>query len=107
MRFLILQTFNGLSYGAIIFLLASGLSIIFGVMDIVNMAHASFYLLGGYVGLTIMWYTGNFYLALAAGIAVVPGYRIHTRGIWSSGSRSGGVFPLRFGWQPIVTAGFL
>jgi branched-chain amino acid transport system permease protein len=70
MRFLLLQTFNGLSYGAIIFLLASGLSIIFGVMDIVNIAHASFYLLGGYVGLTIMWRTGNFYLALAGGIGV-------------------------------------
>jgi len=37
-----MQTFNGISYGAIIFLLASGLSIIFGVMDIVNLAHASY-----------------------------------------------------------------
>ncbi len=70
MTFLLIQSFNGISYGAIIFLLASGLSIIFGVMDIVNIAHASYYLLGGYVGLTVMWRTGNFYLALASGIAV-------------------------------------
>ena len=47
--FWILQTFNGLSYGALLFLLASGLSLIFGVMRVVNMAHGAFYLLGGYI----------------------------------------------------------
>lgn len=70
MRFIIMQTFNGISYGAIIFLLASGLSIIFGVMDIVNLAHASYYLMGGYVGLTVMWWSGNFYLAIVCGMIV-------------------------------------
>ena len=39
--FWILQTFNGLTYGALLFLLASGLSLIFGVMRVVNMAHGS------------------------------------------------------------------
>ncbi len=71
MEFWIIQTFNGISYGAIIFLLASGLTLIFGVMNIINIAHASFYLLGGYVGLTVMWKTGNFYLAILAGALAI------------------------------------
>ena len=70
MEFLITQTFNSLSYAAIIFLLASGFSIVFGVMEIINMAHASYYLLGGYTGLTIMKWTGNFYFAILGGIAI-------------------------------------
>src|SRR5919109_2141364 len=50
-EFWVTQTFNGVSYGALLFLLAAGLSLIFGVMRIVNMTHGSYYLLGGYVGL--------------------------------------------------------
>ncbi len=67
MDFWIIQSFNGLSYGAIIFLIASGLTIIFGVMDIVNLAHAAFYLLGGYLSITAIRYTGNFYLGILCG----------------------------------------
>lgn len=70
MDFLIIQTFNGISYGAIIFLIASGLTIIFGVMDIVNIAHAAFYLLGGYVSITVIRVTGNFYLGILCGTLV-------------------------------------
>ena len=70
MDFLIIQTFNGLSYGAIIFLIASGLTIIFGVMDIVNLAHAAYYLLGGYVSITVIRVTGNFYLGILCGTLV-------------------------------------
>ena len=51
-EFWVTQTFNGLSYGALLFLLASGLSLIFGVMRIVNLAHGSYFMLGGYVGLS-------------------------------------------------------
>ena len=57
-EFWIAQIFNGLSYGALLFLLASGLSLIFGVMRIVNLAHGSYFMLGGYVGLTVRWRTG-------------------------------------------------
>lgn len=71
MDFLITQSFNGLSYGAIIFLIASGLTIIFGVMDIVNLAHAAYYLLGGFLSLTISRATGNFYLGILCGIIIV------------------------------------
>ena len=66
-EFWIIQTFNGLSYGALLFLLASGLSLIFGVMRIVNLAHGSYFLLGGYVGLSVVWRTQSFVLALLAG----------------------------------------
>ena len=66
-EFWITQTFNGLSYGALLFLLASGLSLIFGVMRIVNLAHGSYFMLGGYVGLSVIWRTGSYTLALVAG----------------------------------------
>ncbi len=74
MEFWVIQAFNGVSYGALLFLLAGGLSLIFGMMRIVNMTHGSYYLLGGYVGLTVIWQGGHFALAILAGalaIAVV------------------------------------
>src|SRR5262249_24721301 len=71
MEFWVTQTFNGISYGALLFLLAGGLSLIFGMMRIVNMTHGSYYLLGGYVALTVIWRTGSFALALLAGAVAV------------------------------------
>lgn len=73
-QFWVIQAFNGISYGALLFLLASGLSLIFGVMRIVNLSHGSYFLLGGYVALTVIWTTGSWLLALpvaALAIAVV------------------------------------
>ena len=70
-EFWIIQAFNGLSYGALLFLLASGLSLIFGVMRIVNLAHGSYFMLGGYVGLSVVWRTGSFTAALVAGAVAV------------------------------------
>lgn len=73
MEFWVTQAFNGVSYGAMLFLLASGLSLIFGVMRIVNLAHGSYFLLGGYVGLTTVARTGSFALGLLCGAATVAG----------------------------------
>ena len=70
-EFWVTQTFNGLSYGALLFLLASGLSLIFGVMRIVNLAHGSYFMLGGYVGLSVAWRTGSYVLALVAGAVAI------------------------------------
>ena len=71
MDFFILQTLSGISFAAILFLLASGLSLIFGVMNIVNISHGSYYMLGGYIGLSIYWLVGNFFISLiGASIAV-------------------------------------
>ena len=70
-EFWIAQSFNGISYGALLFLLASGLSLIFGVMRIVNLAHGSYFMLGGYVGLTVALRTKSFTVAcLAAAVAI-------------------------------------
>ena len=63
-QFWIIQAFNGLSYGALLFLVGSGLSLIFGVMRIVNLAHGSYFLLGGYVALSVIWATGSWALAI-------------------------------------------
>jgi branched-chain amino acid transport system permease protein len=71
MEFWLIQIFNGVSYGALLFLLAGGLSLIFGMMRIVNMTHGSYYLLGGYVGLTVMWQAGHFALAILAGALAI------------------------------------
>jgi branched-chain amino acid transport system permease protein len=74
MDFWIIQAFNGISYGALLFLLASGLSLIFGVMRIVNLAHGSYFLLGGDLALTVIGMTGSWVLALplsALGVALL------------------------------------
>jgi len=47
----------------VLFILAAGLTLAFGLMKVVNMAHGSFYLLGGYIGFSIVKYTGNYILA--------------------------------------------
>ncbi len=70
-EFWLTQAFNGISYGALLFLLASGLSLIFGVMRIVNLAHGSYFMLGGYVGLSVMWRTGSFVAAMACGALAI------------------------------------
>src|SRR5690606_7825031 len=63
--------FNGLTQGAIFFILGSGLTLAFGLMRIVNMSHGAFYLLGGYLGLSTLRYTGSWLLALAvAGVSI-------------------------------------
>ncbi len=72
--FWVIQVFNGISYGALLFLLAGGLSLIFGVMRIVNLSHGSYFMLGGYVALTVIWTTDSWVLAIpvaALAIAVV------------------------------------
>src|SRR3989338_7724830 len=71
MDFWIIQTFNGVTYGALLFLLAGGLSLIFGMMRIVNMTHGSYYLLGGYVALTGIWRGGHFVLAVLVGALAI------------------------------------
>jgi branched-subunit amino acid ABC-type transport system permease component len=59
------QALNGLSYGVLLFLLSVGLTLIFGMLDVVNLAHGSYYMLGAYAGLSLIAATGNFWLAVA------------------------------------------
>jgi len=63
---IVIQTVNGLVNGMILALVASGLTLIFGIMDIVNFAHGELVMLGGFVGATTLAITGSFWIALAA-----------------------------------------
>jgi branched-chain amino acid transport system permease protein len=59
-----LQLLNGVTFGALLFLVSSGFTLIFGLMRIVNLAQGSLYLIGGYLGLSIIRETGSYWLAL-------------------------------------------
>lgn len=61
------QVLNGVSFGMLLFLLASGLSLMFGLMGVVNLAHGAYFMVGGYVGLTILEGTGSFLLGIVGG----------------------------------------
>lgn len=66
--FFIEQTLNGLQLGLMLFLLAAGLTLVFGIMDLINLAHGSLYMFGGFLTVVFMRLTGNFALALPLGI---------------------------------------
>jgi branched-subunit amino acid ABC-type transport system permease component len=68
---LLAQALNGLAYGVLLFLLSVGLTLIFGMLDVINLAHGSFYMLGAYAGLTLIAATGSFWLAFALAPLVV------------------------------------
>jgi branched-chain amino acid transport system permease protein len=58
------QVLNGLQLGFMLFLLSAGLTLVFGVMNLINLAHGSFYMVGAYVAATVMLASGSFMLAL-------------------------------------------
>src|SRR5580692_11482836 len=58
MEIVLVSLFNGLVYGMLLFMLSSGLTLIFSMMGVLNFAHASFYMLGGYVAYTIARFVG-------------------------------------------------
>jgi branched-chain amino acid transport system permease protein len=70
MEFFIISMLNGLSYGLLLFMLSSGLTLIFSMMGVLNFAHASFYMMGAYIGYTISRLTG-FWPALVLAPLVV------------------------------------
>jgi branched-chain amino acid transport system permease protein len=70
MTFIITQAINGIVFGMLLFLLAAGMTLILGTMRIVNLAHGSFYLLGGYIGYSVAQYTHSFILACFAAVAI-------------------------------------
>ena len=67
----VFQALNGATFAALLFIVASGFTLIFGLMRIVNLAHGALYLVGGYIGLVVASRSGSFLLALAAaGVAI-------------------------------------
>lgn len=65
---LLLQVLNGLQYGLLLFLLAAGLTLVLGIMNFVNLAHGVLFMLGAYLGATILMVTGSFTLAVLGAI---------------------------------------
>lgn len=68
---LLVQILNGLAYGMLLFMIAAGLSIIFGLMNVVNLAHGSFFMIGSYVTLSFLNHIVGFWLALLLSVIVV------------------------------------
>ncbi len=66
---LIVQTLNGLQFGVLLFLIAAGLTLVFGVMDFINLAHGVQYMLGAYLAVMFYALTGNFLIALVLALA--------------------------------------
>ena len=73
MEIFIVQFLNGLVTGMLLFVMAAGLSLIFGQMNVINLSHGGFYLLGGYIGLSMVRQFDNFWLALLIAPLVVGG----------------------------------
>lgn len=69
--YLSIQALNGLSFGALLFLLASGFTLIFGLMRIVNLAHGAFYLLGGHVAISVAEASGSYWLGVVVAVLAV------------------------------------
>ena len=65
MLYLIEQCLNGIQLGMLLFLLAAGLTLIFGIMDMVNLAHGSLYMIGAYLAATFAGWTDSFVLGAA------------------------------------------
>jgi branched-chain amino acid transport system permease protein len=64
----LIQTLNGLQYGLLLFLIASGLTLIFGIMQIINLAHGALYMVGAYLAFWLTALTGNLFLAILLGL---------------------------------------
>jgi branched-chain amino acid transport system permease protein len=74
MTLILIQILNGLQNGLLIFLIASGLTLVFGIMGVINLSHGSFYMLGAYASLTLTSLTGDIFLSLALGIPLAFGF---------------------------------
>ncbi len=90
MDFLFTQLLNSLVFGMLLFMLSAGLSLIFGLMNVINLAHGSFFMIGAFTAFTLIQWTGNFWVALAAGwvpavAAAVLMERVFIRPMYSRG----------------------
>jgi len=99
-QFWVVQAFNGVSYGALLFLIGSGLSLIFGVMRIVNLSHGAYFLWGGYIALSVIHFTGSWALSLPVAALAVAVIGLLMERVFL---RQLGFDPLR---QVLLTVGF-
>jgi len=68
---LFIQTLNGVQLGLLLFLVASGLTLVFGILDFVNLAHGSIYMLGAFVCASLTFVTGNFLIAVVISLPIM------------------------------------
>ena len=68
MMLLLEQLLNGFQYGAMLFILASGLTLIFGIMGVINLSHGSLYMVGAFVAAYVLAQSGSFLLAVLAAL---------------------------------------
>ena len=80
------QCLNGLQFGLLLFLLAAGLTLVFGIMDLVNLAHGSLYMIGAYFAATFVAWTGSFIARRGSSRSA----RRCSLAWWSRSSRSAG-----------------
>ena len=67
----LVQALNGVQYGFLLFLVASGLTLVFGIMGIINLAHGAFYMLGAYMVFWLVGYTDNLFVAIVLGLVIM------------------------------------
>src|SRR3954469_19503473 len=77
-QFFLIQVLNGVQYGLLLFLIASGLTLVFGILQVINLAHGSFYMVGAYLAFWLVGHTGNLWTALLIGVplAVALGFAV-------------------------------
>lgn len=76
--FFFIQVLNGVQYGLLLFLIASGLTLVFGILQVINLAHGSFYMVGAYLAFWLVGRTGSLTLAIVLGLplAVLLGFLV-------------------------------
>ena len=98
---LIVQLLNGLQFGVLLFLVAAGLTLVFGVMDFINLAHGVQYMLGAYLAVTFVGLTGSFLLGLI--LALAAAHEVPSIGVTGDrDDRPGDGHP---GFKAVVVAG--
>jgi branched-chain amino acid transport system permease protein len=76
--FFLIQVLNGVQYGLLLFLIASGLTLVFGILQVINLAHGSFYMIGAYLAFWLVGSTGSLSVAILVGLplAVILGFLV-------------------------------
>jgi branched-chain amino acid transport system permease protein len=76
--FFLIQVINGVQYGLLLFLIASGLTLVFGILQVINLAHGSFYMIGAYLAFWLVGRTGSLAVAILVGLplAIVLGFLV-------------------------------
>src|SRR3954462_3102437 len=72
--FSLIQALNAVQYGLLLFLVASGLTLVFGIMGVINLAHGSFYMLGAYLAFSLVELTGNLFVAVLLGVPLAAAF---------------------------------